>query len=78
VTDLRAACAGDAARATISRADGPLDATSVGRRSPSPRIAGITGELQSPLRETRERDLLPRAATAADAVPELLRLQRRC
>ena len=76
VTDLRAARAGDAARATISLADDLLDAD-IGRATQSvAQIAGVTGELQSALRETRERDLLRRAATAADAVPELLRLQR--
>ena len=76
MTDLRAARAGAGARATISLADDLLDAD-IGRATQSvSRIAGATGELQSALRETRECDLLRRAATAADAVPELLRLQR--
>jgi len=76
VTDLRAARAGDAARAAIALADDLL-AADIGQATRSvTRIAGVTGELQAALRETRERDLLRRAATAADAVPELLRLQR--
>jgi hypothetical protein len=76
VTDLRAARAGDAARATIALADNLLHAD-LGRATRSVvRIAGVTDDLRAALRETRDRDLLRRAAVAADSVPEIERMQR--
>jgi hypothetical protein len=75
--ELTAARAGDAARATIALADDLLDAD-VGRATRSVvRIADVAGDLQTMLRETRQRDLLRRVALAADAVPELERVSRR-
>jgi hypothetical protein len=83
VTDLRAARAGDAARATIALANDLLGAD-VGRATASvERIAAVTDDLGPALRELRDRDLLRRAAVAADTVPKLdptlresLRIQR--
>ena len=76
VTELRAARAGDAARATIALADDLLHAH-IGRATQSVvRIASVTDDLRGALQETRDRDLLRRAAVAADAVPKIKRMQR--
>ena len=76
VAELRAARLGDATQAVVALADDLLSAD-VGRATRSvTRIAAVTDELSSALRETRDRDLLRRAAVASDAVPEIARMTR--